>query len=84
MKLMDDGIKNTKVKEGLKQLQKKLVNAGRKSPPSTAKRTDIGGSLYMVFWYLVRHACFAFLCYNTSPVTLSAAHLQVTTNTVLS
>ena len=67
MKLMDDGIKNTKVKEGLKQLQKKLVNAGRKSPPSTAKRTDIGGSLYMVFWYLVRHACFAFLCYNTSP-----------------
>lgn len=46
MKLMDDGINNTKVQQGLKQLQKKLVNAGRKAPRSTAKRTDIGGLLY--------------------------------------
>lgn len=45
MKLMDDGINNTKVQQGLKQLQKKLVNAGRKASPSTAKRTDIGGLL---------------------------------------
>lgn len=45
MKLMDDGINTPIVQQGLKQLQKKLVNAGRKAPPTTAKRTDIGGVL---------------------------------------
>ena len=44
MKLMECGITHAAVQQGLKQLQKKLVNAGRKVTRSSAKCTA-GGEL---------------------------------------
>lgn len=48
MKLVDAGISDAKVQQGLKQLQKKVVNAGRKLVPSTGKRTDTGKLLCLL------------------------------------
>ena len=42
MELMDFGINHTAVKQTLSQLQKKMVNAGRKVVSNTAQRTDTG------------------------------------------